>query len=85
MDSTISATEKEFIKEESKKLLTEFSRKLEAIKGDFDFSFASSESRKEGSGWECPEDFREAIFQNAPLVDEDLIIAEKGAWKNDNN
>jgi hypothetical protein len=69
------------IKEESKKFLEEFSRKLDKLKGDFGDSSKSEEARKEGSGWENDSEFREIMFQNAPFVEADLIIAEKGAWK----
>jgi Asp-tRNA(Asn)/Glu-tRNA(Gln) amidotransferase C subunit len=77
----LSEEEKELIKKESQQLVTEFSRKLEKIRGELNDSPASSESRKEENGWETEQSFKEALFQNAPLVEDDLIIAEKGVWK----
>ena len=77
----ISEQEKEFIKEEAKTFLRDFSKKLDKIKGELEESFESSESRKEIEGWDPNPDFKEAVFQNAHFVDQDLIIAEKGAWK----
>lgn len=76
----ISEQEKEMIKEESRTFLNEFSRKLEKLK-ELENSFESSEPRKEEAGWNPNQDFQEAVFQNAPFVEDNLIIAEKGAWK----
>jgi hypothetical protein len=77
----ISEQEKEMIKEEARTFLNEFSRKLDKIKGELKEDFESQEARKEGKGWEPNLDFKEAIFQNAPFVEDDLRIAEKGGWK----
>ncbi len=77
----ISEQEKEMIQEESKTFLKEFSRKLDKIKGELEDLFESVEPRKERQGWTPDQEFREAMLQNAPFVDNDLIIAEKGGWK----
>ena len=77
----ISEKEREMVREESRTFLNEFSRKLEKIKGSLDEYENSSESRDEEEGWESDQEFKEAVFQNAPFIENDFIIAEKGAWK----
>ena len=80
----VSEKEREQIKKDSKKLLDEFSSKLERIKtkeGHFFSSVSEDGLRDEGKGWESDGDFRDVMFCNAPNSDEDSIVAEKGGWK----
>jgi hypothetical protein len=77
----ISEQEKELIKEESRKFLKDFSRKLENLKQELSDSFESQSGRKEFEGWNPDKEFKRAILQNAPFVEKDLIIAERGGWK----
>ena len=77
----VSEKEKEEIKQNAKKLLDEFSSKLEKIKTS-DVEHEKKENlREEGKGWETNKEFREFMMDNAPLVENGLIIAEKGNWK----
>lgn len=69
------------IKEETKDLLKEFNRKLDKLKQEFVNSFEKIGLRKEENGWKPEQDFKEAIFQNANFIEDDLIIAERGNWK----
>jgi len=75
----ISPEEKEEIKDQAKKLLEEFSSKLEKIKSREKIS--SGETREEGKGWETGREFRDIIFCNAPNIEDGFIIGEKGGWK----
>ena len=76
----VSDEEKERIRKESKNLLNEFASKLEKIKS-YDSHFEDKEgTRKEGTGWETDEKFKEIMFANAPLVEDNSIVAEKGGW-----
>ena len=80
----VTEKEKEEIRKDSKKLLNEFASKLSKIK-----TSASTEEQKkntsgtrdEGDGWDTDPDFRSITLSNAPFVEDDLIVAEKGAWK----
>jgi len=77
----VSEKEKEEIKLQAKKIMDEFAKKLEKIKVDEDVFESGEGMRQEGEPWKTPEDFREIMFDNAPLVDNDSIVAEKGGWK----
>ncbi len=77
----VSEKEKEKIRKESKNLLNEFSSKLSKIKTT-EAHFENGEGvREEGDGWNTDPDFRDLTLLNAPFVEDDFIIAEKGAWK----
>ena len=77
----ISEKEKEEIKKQAKKLLDEFSSKLDKIKVKETHFSSDSGMREEGEGWETDETFKSIIFANAPFVEDDFLIAEKGDWK----
>jgi len=77
----VTEKEKEKIKRDSKKLLNEFASKLSKIKapeGHFENALGT---RDEGEGWNTDPDFRDLILLNAPFVEDDSIVAEKGGWK----
>lgn len=77
----VSETEKEEIRQKAKSLLSEFASKIEKIKTK-ESHFENKEGfREEGNGWNTDPDFRDLMFLNAPFVEGDSIIAEKGAWK----
>lgn len=77
----ISEKEKEEIRRNAKKLLNEFSKKIKTIKTK-DKHFENSENlREEGEGWETDKNFKDITLENAPFVEDNAIIAEKGAWK----
>lgn len=77
----VSEKEKEEIRQSSKKLLDEFSTKLSKITVK-EKSIESKENlRPEGKGWETNKEFQELMFDNAPLVEDKLIMTDKGNWK----
>lgn len=73
--------EKEDIKKDVRHLLNEFASKLERTKYPKLNPKKAGELRSEGSGWKTDQDFRDLMFLNAPFVEDNLIIAEKGKWK----
>jgi len=73
--------EKEEIKQEAKSLLNEFATKLSEIKAPEGHFENNSGTRKEGTGWQTDQEFKSTTLANAPLVKDNFIIAEKGAWK----
>ena len=73
--------EKEQIRKDSKKLLNEFSSKLEKIKAPEGHFENDAGIRQEGNGWSTDEEFQSVMFSNAPFVKDGAIVAEKGAWK----
>jgi len=77
----VSEKEKEEIRLESKRLLNNFASKLEKIKAPEGHFAKGTGYREEGTGWNTDPDFKELMFDNAPFVEDDSIIAEKGAWK----
>ncbi|MFA5060736.1 MAG: hypothetical protein WC494_00260 [Candidatus Pacearchaeota archaeon] len=77
----VSEEEKEEIRQKSKNLLNEFASKIEKIKTK-ESHFENKEGfREEGSGWNTDPNFRDLMFLNAPFVEDDFIVAEKGGWK----
>ena len=73
--------EKETIKKESKVLLEKFRSKLDKIKSKEGHFENNSGTREEGNGWKTDPDFKDLTLLNAPFVEDDFIVAEKGAWK----
>ncbi|MBU3923641.1 MAG: hypothetical protein KJ592_01875 [Nanoarchaeota archaeon] len=73
--------EKEQIAKDSKKLLNEFASKLGKIKSKEIHFENELGTREEGDGWTTDPDFREITFTNAPFVEGNSIVAEKGGWK----
>jgi len=77
----VTEAEKEEIRKNAKNLLDEFSSKIAKIETSEPKPEDAENLRSEGKGSEPNQEFREFMFDNAPLVEEGLIIAEKGAWK----
>ena len=77
----VTEEEKEEIRTNAKKLLDEFSSKLDKIKAVEAKSDKKENLRIEGKGSESNDNFKEIMFDNAPLVEDGLIIAETGHWK----
>ena len=73
--------EREKIKKNSKKLLNEFASKLTKIKSTEKHFENNSGTRDEGNGWETDKDFRDLMFLNAPFIEDNHLVAEKGSWK----
>jgi len=77
----VTEKEKEEIQRDSKELLKEFATKLEKIKAPEGHFENGDGSREEGTGWNTDPEFRDRMFLNAPFVEEESIVAEKGGWK----
>ena len=77
----VAEKEKEEIRKDSKKLLNEFASKLSKIKAPEGHFENASGTRDEDEGWETDEEFKSTTLSNAPFVEDDTIVAEKGAWK----
>ena len=77
----IKEKEKQQIQKDAKKLLNEFASKLSKIKAPEGHFENNSGTREEGDGWKTDEEFKSTMLSNAPFVEDDFIIAEKGGWK----
>ena len=77
----ITEQEKEEIKKNAKKILDEFASRLEKIKVEEEHFVLDSGLREEGEPWFTDNEFRDTMFSNAPNVEDDFIVAEKGGWK----
>jgi len=77
----VTEEEKEEIKKNAKHLLDEFSTKLAKIETSEPKSDLKENLRVEGNGSQPNETFQEIMMDNAPLVEDKLIIAETGKWK----
>ncbi|MDO8516972.1 MAG: hypothetical protein Q7S33_02500 [Nanoarchaeota archaeon] len=77
----VSDKEKEEIKKQAKELLEDFSRKIEKIDVKEEFFEKGEGLRDEGDGWNTNDEFRNIMFANAPFVDDEFLVAEKGGWK----
>jgi len=77
----VTEKEKEQIQKDSKKLLNEFASKLSKIKAPEGHYKNEYGTRPEGNGWETDPGFKSTMLANAPFVEDDAIVAEKGGWK----
>ncbi|MEI7718720.1 MAG: hypothetical protein WCI72_02540 [archaeon] len=77
----VTEAEKEEIRKNAKNLLDEFSSKLDKVKSVEHKSERKENLRVEKTGKQTETDFREIMLDNAPLVEDGLIIAETGHWK----
>lgn len=73
--------EKEKIRKQAREILDSFSRSFEGVKvKGREFKKEVGGFREEGAGFAGDSDFRDRMFENAPLKSEDFIIAEKKKW-----
>ncbi len=80
----VTEKEKEEIRKDSKKLLNEFASKLSKIKVSISAEKQGEDvsgTREEGDGWNTDPGFRDLTLLNAPFVEDNSIVAEKGGWK----
>jgi Asp-tRNA(Asn)/Glu-tRNA(Gln) amidotransferase C subunit len=77
----VTESEKDEIRKNAKDLLDEFSSKLNKIETSAAKPEDKENLRVESKGSEPNKEFQEIMFDNAPMVEDGLIIAEKGAWK----
>jgi Asp-tRNA(Asn)/Glu-tRNA(Gln) amidotransferase C subunit len=78
----VSEQEKEEIKEEAKRIMDSFSKKLEKVKDKIPEPLIEREDfeREEEEGNEQNADFRKRLFENAPNKNSDFILTEKKKW-----
>ena len=77
----VTEKEKTQIQKDAKKLLNEFASKLSKIKAPEGHFENNSGTREEGDGWETDPEFRRHMLSNAPFVEDEFIVTEKGGWK----
>lgn len=77
----VSEVEKAEIARDAKKLLEEFSGKINKVKISPEHFENDDGTRPDGMPWKTDDEFREMVLDNAPFVEDGFIIAEKGAWK----
>ncbi len=77
----VSEQEKQEIKKQAKYLMDNFGKKLEKIKIKEEYFEDGEGLREECKGWNTDRDFRDALFCNAPFVEDEQLVAEKGEWK----
>lgn len=77
----VSKEEKQEIKEKAKHIMDEFSSKLDSLDAKEKHFDNSLGTRKEGDGWKTSEEFKNLFLENAPFIQDDFLIAEKGGWK----
>ncbi len=78
----VSEKEKQEIKEQAKGIMDSFSRKLSKIDKKMAEPLIERDKgeREEGVGLVCDNEFRKIMFENAPVKNDDFIIAEKKSW-----
>ncbi len=79
----VSDEEIEEIKIQAKKIMDNFSKKLESVKvlEIKESKVVLEGERKEKEGKISDPNFRKRMFENASEKNEDFILAEKGEWK----
>ncbi len=77
----VSEKEKTDIKNQAKKIMQDFGAKLEKVKTKESHFENNSGLREEGEPWKADSEFRDLLFLNAPFVEENFLVAEKGSWK----
>ena len=77
----VTEDEKEQIRKDSKALMSGFATKLSKIKTSDSHFENETGFREEGEPWKTPTDFKDLTLLNAPFVEDDFIVAEKGGWK----
>ena len=76
----VSEKEKEEIEKQAKKIVMDFSKKLESVKGKVgDFGVEREDFERE-EGKDCSEIDRKIMFENAPNKNGDFIVGEKKEW-----
>ncbi|MAG39753.1 hypothetical protein CMI41_02190 [Candidatus Pacearchaeota archaeon] len=77
----VTEKEREEIRKKAKELLDGFSVKLEKINGKESHFENDKGIRNQGRPWETLQEFRETTMSNAPFVENEFLVAEKGSWK----
>ena len=64
---------------DAKKIMDLFMKELSRVKSKEDFSIVRNKQTRQGKP-KINKKFKERILENAPLKDDDFIIAEKKHW-----
>jgi len=79
----VSEKEAEAIKKEAKLILDKFSKSLEKVEKEIKEAKGvqrERQSREETKAY-SEKEFKKLFLKNAPITEDDFVIAEKGAWK----
>jgi len=77
----VSEEEKQRIKEQAKKIIDDFSKKLSRIDKETKEPIIEMKEFERSEGNKKDESFsRKKMFDNAPDKNDDFIVAEKGGW-----
>ncbi len=76
----VSEEEKEEIKKQAKRIMADFSKKLDAVRGEIKEGGKDEVNFGREEGGKPVEIDREILLGNAPIKNKDFIIAEKGEW-----
>lgn len=77
----VTEEEKVEIRKESKSLMNNFASKLSKVKTSENHFENETGFREEGDPWQTPTDFKDLTMLNAPFVEDNFLVAEKGGWK----
>ena len=78
--------DKQKVEKQAKEILDKFAKALLEVEKESGTQVESYVDRDEferieGEGTCSPEDFKKRVLANAPVHDDDFVIAEKGDWK----
>ena len=76
----VSEEEREEIRKQAKRIINDFSKKLDEVKGEIKDNGKNGDNSGREEGGKTAEIDRETMFENAPKKNKDFIIAEKGEW-----
>jgi len=76
----VSEKEKEEIRKQAKRIMGDFSKKLDEVKSEIKDSGKDEMNFGREEGGKTAEIDRKVMFENATKKNKDFIIAEKGEW-----
>jgi hypothetical protein len=77
----LSEEEKKKIETKAKSVMFDFGKAIEKLPKMSETSVDREEfERDEKNSVECDDNFRNLMFENAPKVEDECIVAEKGKW-----
>jgi len=77
----LSENEKKDIEAKAKNLILEFGKTVEKLPGRKEAFVEREKDRREEGDWaDCDGEFKKLMLKNAPKIQGDCIVAEKGKW-----